>query len=158
LGARRRQQRGTARAERRRRRQTLLQRGGVGQDRRVRRRPRHQHLARLERAQPAGMSAGSEPEPNRDHVAGTDAADPFGRDQAAWTSAWEALRHHHGAMADVHMRDLFAADPQRFERYTMVIDGGHEAPVAAAEERPARAEVLVDLSKHRATDETYRLL
>ena len=57
-------------------------------------------------------------------------------------------------MADVHMRDLFAADPRRFERFSMVIDGGAAAPVAGAENHPARAELLIDLSKHRATDET----
>ena len=83
---------------------------------------------------------------------------PFGRDGTAWRTAWEALRQHHEAMAAVHMRDLFAADPRRFERFSMVIDGGAEAPVAGAENHPARAELLIDLSMHRATDETYRLL
>ena len=83
---------------------------------------------------------------------------PFGRDGTAWRTAWEALRQHHEAVADVHMRDLFAADPRRFERFSMIIDGGAEAPAAAVGNDAARAELLIDLSKHRATDETFRLL
>ena len=29
--------------------------------------------------------------------------------------AWQALKRHRAAMEGVHMRDLFAADPGRFE-------------------------------------------
>ncbi len=55
--------------------------------------------------------------------------------------AWKALARHHEAMRDVHVRSLFEADPKRFERFSF-----HEA------------DLLVDLSKHRVTDETLRLL
>ncbi|MFT7580382.1 MAG: glucose-6-phosphate isomerase, partial [Myxococcota bacterium] len=55
--------------------------------------------------------------------------------------AWRALVEHHAQMADVHMRDLFAADPGRFERYKR----SHE-------------DLLVDFSKHRMDDTTLALL
>jgi len=55
--------------------------------------------------------------------------------------AWKALSRHHEAMRDVHVRSLFAAEPGRFERFSLEDDG-----------------LLVDYSKHRVTDETMRLL
>jgi glucose-6-phosphate isomerase len=55
--------------------------------------------------------------------------------------AWRALYRHHGATQNVSMRDLFATDPHRFERFS--IDVG---------------ELFVDCSKHRVTDETMTLL
>ncbi|GMQ88471.1 MAG: glucose-6-phosphate isomerase [Gammaproteobacteria bacterium] len=55
--------------------------------------------------------------------------------------AWKALKKHHGQIKDVHMRELFAADPQRFERYSL-----------------QRGELLLDYSKNRITDETLQLL
>ncbi len=55
--------------------------------------------------------------------------------------AWQALLSHHRAIEGVHMRDLFAADPARFEKMS------HEA-----------CGLFVDWSKHRATDETMKLL
>jgi glucose-6-phosphate isomerase len=57
------------------------------------------------------------------------------------SSAWQALERHRDATRDTHMRDLFAADPRRFERFSLEANG-----------------LLVDYSKHRATDETMRLL
>lgn len=51
------------------------------------------------------------------------------------------LRLHRAAMARVHMRDLFAADPQRFERFSLRVGG-----------------VLLDYSKNRITEETMALL
>ena len=57
------------------------------------------------------------------------------------SSAWKALRAHHDAMADVHMRTLFEEDPERFERYS------HQL-----------GDVVIDYSKHRITDETLSLL
>ncbi len=33
--------------------------------------------------------------------------------------AWQALTKHHGEIAAVQMRDLFARDPQRFERFSL---------------------------------------
>jgi glucose-6-phosphate isomerase len=55
--------------------------------------------------------------------------------------AWAALERHHAEVADVHLRDLFAADPDRGERLTL------EA-----------VDLYLDYSKNRVTDETLRLL
>jgi glucose-6-phosphate isomerase len=55
--------------------------------------------------------------------------------------AWQALRQHQRAMADVHMRDLFADDPQRFERLSL-----------------RAGDIVFDYSKNRVTPETVRLL
>jgi glucose-6-phosphate isomerase len=56
-------------------------------------------------------------------------------------SAWARLEQHHAAVADRHLRDLFAEDPTRGERLTVEAEG-----------------ILLDYSKHRVTDETMRLL
>jgi glucose-6-phosphate isomerase len=57
------------------------------------------------------------------------------------TRAWKALEQHHAEIAPRHLRDLFAEDPGRAERMT------------------ARgAELLLDHSKHRATEDTLGLL
>ncbi len=56
-------------------------------------------------------------------------------------AAWNALQNQYAEIRDVHLRDLFAADPQRGERFTRTA-----------------AELYVDFSKHRITDETLRLL
>ncbi len=55
--------------------------------------------------------------------------------------AWQALQEHVGQVRDLHMRELFAADPQRFNRYSLRC-----------------GELLLDYSKNRITDETLRLL
>jgi len=55
--------------------------------------------------------------------------------------AWQALMTHQQEMADVHMRDLFADDAQRFERYSLRF-----------------ADLLFDYSKNRITDKTRSLL
>ena len=55
--------------------------------------------------------------------------------------AWKALQDHHAAMESVHMRDLFARDPDRFSRYSLRI-----------------GDLLLDYAKHIITDETMRLL
>jgi glucose-6-phosphate isomerase len=55
--------------------------------------------------------------------------------------AWRALQSHYGAIRDVSLRQLFAEDPRRGERF-------------AAE----AAGLYLDYSKHRVTDETLRLL
>jgi len=57
------------------------------------------------------------------------------------TPEWAALRSHHAAVADRHLRDLFAEDPGRGDR--MVVQAG---------------DLHVDHAKHRATDETLALL
>ncbi len=55
--------------------------------------------------------------------------------------AWQALMRHHAETHRVHLRDLFAADPGRFERFSIEIGA-----------------LLLDYSKHRATRETMKLL
>jgi len=55
--------------------------------------------------------------------------------------AWQALTAHHATIKDAHLRTLFADDPQRGERLTAEAVG-----------------LYFDYSKHRATDETIRLL
>jgi glucose-6-phosphate isomerase len=55
--------------------------------------------------------------------------------------AWQALEKHFGEIEGQHLRDLFAADPQRGER--LVADG---------------AGLHLDFSKNRITDETVMLL
>ena len=54
---------------------------------------------------------------------------------------WVALTEHYHKMRDVHLRQLFAADPTRGERLTAEAVG-----------------LYFDYSKHRITDETIRLL
>lgn len=55
--------------------------------------------------------------------------------------AWRALAEHQSASAASHMRDLFAADPARFDRFSLRFD-----------------DILFDYSKNRITAETMRLL
>jgi glucose-6-phosphate isomerase len=55
--------------------------------------------------------------------------------------AWKKLRTHYKQVREVHLRDLFADDPQRGERLTV------EA-----------ANVFLDYSKNRITDATVKLL
>ena len=55
--------------------------------------------------------------------------------------AWTDLREHHAKVRDVHMRDLFADDPGRAERF-----------------RYRLGDLLVDASKHRITEQSFQLL
>jgi glucose-6-phosphate isomerase len=55
--------------------------------------------------------------------------------------AWQALQRHHAEIGELHLRDLFAADPGRGERLTEEHVG-----------------IYLDYSKNRVTDETMRLL
>jgi len=55
--------------------------------------------------------------------------------------AWQALGRHHGAVRDLRLRDLFAADARRAERLSFEAAGIH-----------------ADVSKHRITAETVELL
>jgi len=55
--------------------------------------------------------------------------------------AWKSLVAHQRKIKDVHLRDLFAADPRRGERLTVEAAG-----------------VFLDYSKNRVTDETLALL
>ncbi len=54
---------------------------------------------------------------------------------------WQALQAHHAAIANLHLRDLFAADPGRFNQFSRRF-----------------GDLLVDFSKHRITEETLPLL
>jgi glucose-6-phosphate isomerase len=55
--------------------------------------------------------------------------------------AWRALAAHRDEIAAVHMRELFAADAGRFERFSLWF-----------------GDLLFDYSKHRITEETMRRL
>jgi len=55
--------------------------------------------------------------------------------------AWKALDQHYQAIHNLHLRQLFADDPQRGERFTAEAAG-----------------IYLDYSKNRITDETLRLL
>jgi glucose-6-phosphate isomerase len=55
--------------------------------------------------------------------------------------AWRELERHHGEIGAAHLRDLFAADPERGERLNAEGAG-----------------LYLDYSKNRVTDETVRLL
>jgi glucose-6-phosphate isomerase len=57
------------------------------------------------------------------------------------TASWKALEMHHREIADVHLRELFAADPARFERFSVELDG-----------------LLFDYSKNRVDEKTVALL
>ncbi len=55
--------------------------------------------------------------------------------------AWKALEAHHRQIGDRNLRELFASDPGRGERLNAEAAG-----------------LFLDYSKHRATDETFKLL
>jgi len=57
------------------------------------------------------------------------------------TATWQALTEHQAKIKDVHLRQLFADDPGRAERFT--VEG---------------AGIRLDYSKNRITDETVQLL
>ncbi len=56
-------------------------------------------------------------------------------------TAWKALEQHHQQIGTIHLKDLFAADPARGQRYTAEADG-----------------IFLDYSKNRINDETLKLL
>jgi glucose-6-phosphate isomerase len=55
--------------------------------------------------------------------------------------AWKALERHHAQIAGRHLRELFAAEPRRAERFTVEAAG-----------------LVLDYSKNRISEETVRLL
>jgi glucose-6-phosphate isomerase len=57
------------------------------------------------------------------------------------TSAWAKLHQHQRATRHMHMRQLFEADPERFQRFSVELDG-----------------LLLDYSKNRITERTLELL
>jgi glucose-6-phosphate isomerase len=58
-----------------------------------------------------------------------------------FSPAWRALVEHQSVLAGVHMRSLFAGDPDRFTRFSLRLD-----------------DLLVDYSKNLITADTIRLL
>lgn len=61
--------------------------------------------------------------------------------QLVKSSAWQALARHYQEIAGLHMRDLFAADPQRFAKFSLQL-----------------GDILFDYSKNRITEQTISLL
>lgn len=57
------------------------------------------------------------------------------------TQAWKELKAHFENQKQVHIKDHFSSDPQRFEKYSIKFE-----------------DILVDYSKNRVSDETMRLL
>ncbi len=55
--------------------------------------------------------------------------------------AWQALQTHFQAVRNLHMRDLFAQDPQRFKRFSLRFK-----------------DILLDFSKNRINEDTLGLL
>ena len=55
--------------------------------------------------------------------------------------AWKALSEHHDQMQDVSLRDLFAADSNRFDTFQLNAAG-----------------LFLDFSKNHITTETHKLL
>jgi len=55
--------------------------------------------------------------------------------------AWKALKAHHKELSGVHMRELFAQDPKRFEKFSLRL-----------------GDLLLDYSKNIVTEQTMRLL
>ena len=57
------------------------------------------------------------------------------------SAEWKALTKHFKAMSHVHMRDLFDENSDRFEQFSVGLN-----------------DILLDYSKNRITDETFKLL
>ncbi|WP_065958439.1 glucose-6-phosphate isomerase, partial [Streptomyces sparsogenes] len=64
-----------------------------------------------------------------------------GRSRLDQLPEWNALAAHRQELGDAHLRELFAQDPERAERFTLQVGDLH-----------------LDYSKHLVTDETLRLL
>ncbi len=59
----------------------------------------------------------------------------------ATTAAWKELQYHFSGMKNVHLRELFANDPERFRKYSVQL-----------------GDILFDYSKNIITDKTLELL
>ena len=57
------------------------------------------------------------------------------------TKSWQSLNRHYAKMKKIHMKTLFAEDPQRFEKFSGRFN-----------------DLLVDFSKNRITEETLKML
>ena len=55
--------------------------------------------------------------------------------------AWLALKEHYEEIKDVHMRDMFENDNDRFEKYSTSLN-----------------DILLDYSKNRIVDKSFKLL
>ena len=58
------------------------------------------------------------------------------------TQAWQALEAHFAANKETRLKDLFAQDPQRFDKFSLTY----------------QSDILVDYSKNLITEETLKLL
>ena len=67
--------------------------------------------------------------------------DPAMAQPLAASAAWKALQVHHAKVRDLHLRQIFADDPERGTRLTAEAVG-----------------LYLDYSKHRVTNETLKLL
>jgi glucose-6-phosphate isomerase len=57
------------------------------------------------------------------------------------TEAWEKLENHYKKISDLHLRELFADEPERFSKFSIAFEG-----------------ILFDYSKNRITSKTLSLL
>ena len=57
------------------------------------------------------------------------------------TPEWKALHEHYENTKDDHIRDMFAADPQRFSKFSLKLE-----------------DILFDFSKNRVNEDTMKLL
>lgn len=60
---------------------------------------------------------------------------------ATESATWQALVRHYEQISDIHMRDMFEQDGQRFNKFSLQLN-----------------DILYDYSKNRINDETMRLL
>lgn len=63
------------------------------------------------------------------------------RQNPTQTQAWRVLEAHYHAVKELHMRDLFAQDPERFQKFSLYFE-----------------DILIDFSKNRMTGETLQKL
>jgi len=56
-------------------------------------------------------------------------------------ASWKALQANYDAVSQLHLRDIFAKDPERFNKFTVQFN-----------------DMLLDFSKNRITEETFALL
>ena len=57
------------------------------------------------------------------------------------TKSWQKLKDHFGVMKAIHMKKLFAEDPDRFRKFSVRFN-----------------DILVDYSRNRISEETLKLL
>ncbi len=57
------------------------------------------------------------------------------------SAEWNALEQHYKSVSDMHMRDLFNENPERFKQYSINVN-----------------DILLDYSKNLLTDKTFKLL